>query len=127
MYPSVLIFSGKERHHCFVFTAVDYADIINLMKFPVARDRWFTLALPGISDSVAKRKKDLPSFSENINVQAIPTFQVYQKFPLVSSPNASINSSGAHPPPPGQPRGICSNVSPLGGALAILSQPGAGH
>ena len=28
------------------------------------------------------------------------------------------------PPPPGQPRGICSNVSPGGGALAILSQPG---
>ena len=38
-------------------------------------------------------------------------------------PNASVNSSGAHPPP-GQPRGICSNVSPGGGALAILSQPG---
>ena len=38
---------------------------------------------------------------------------------------ASINSSGAHPPPPpGQPRGICSNVSPGDGALAILSQPG---
>ena len=28
------------------------------------------------------------------------------------------------PPSPGQPRGICSNVSPGGGALAILSQPG---
>ena len=27
-------------------------------------------------------------------------------------------------PPPGQPRGICSNVCPGGGALAILSQPG---
>ena len=27
-------------------------------------------------------------------------------------------------PPPGQPQGICSNVSPGGGALAILSQPG---
>ena len=37
--------------------------------------------------------------------------------------NASVNSSGAHPPP-GQPRGICSNVCPGGGALAILSQPG---
>ena len=36
---------------------------------------------------------------------------------------ASVNSSGAHPPP-GQPRGICSNVCPGGGALAILSQPG---
>ena len=36
---------------------------------------------------------------------------------------ASINFSGAHAPP-GQPRGICSNVSPGGGALAILSQPG---
>ena len=35
----------------------------------------------------------------------------------------SVNSSGAHPPP-GQPRGICSNVCPGGGALAILSQPG---
>ena len=30
----------------------------------------------------------------------------------------------AVPIPPGQPRGICSNVSPGGGALAILSQPG---
>ena len=30
---------------------------------------------------------------------------------------ASINSSGAHPLP-GQPQGICSNVSPGGGALA---------
>ena len=28
------------------------------------------------------------------------------------------------PSPPGQPRGICSNVCPGGGALAILSQPG---
>ena len=37
--------------------------------------------------------------------------------------NASVNSSGAHAPP-GQPRGICSNVCPGGGALAILSQPG---
>ena len=37
--------------------------------------------------------------------------------------NASVNSSGAHPPP-GQPRGIFSNVCPGGGALAILSQPG---
>ena len=27
-------------------------------------------------------------------------------------------------PPPGQPWGICSNVSPGGGTLAILSQPG---
>ena len=32
----------------------------------------------------------------------------------------------AVPIPPGQPRGICSNVSPGGGALAILSQPGGG-
>ena len=30
---------------------------------------------------------------------------------------ASINSSGAHPPPPGQPRGISHVVSPGGGAL----------
>ena len=37
--------------------------------------------------------------------------------------NASVNSSGAHPPP-GQPRGICSNVCPGGGALAVLSLPG---
>ena len=28
------------------------------------------------------------------------------------------------PPLPGQPRGICSNVSPGGRAVAILSQPG---
>ena len=28
------------------------------------------------------------------------------------------------PSPPRQPRGICSNVCPGGGALAILSQPG---
>ena len=41
----------------------------------------------------------------------------------VSTYYASVNSSGAHPPP-GQPRGICSNVCPGGGALAILSQPG---
>ena len=35
--------------------------------------------------------------------------------------NASINSSGAHPP--GQPRGFCS-VSPEGEVFAILSRPG---
>ena len=36
--------------------------------------------------------------------------------------NASVNSSGVHPPP-GQPWGICFIVSPGGGAFAILSRP----
>ena len=55
-------------------------------------------------------------------------FLIWQKiwYPIYelwsSHSYASINSSGAHSPPPGQPRGICSNVSPGGGALAILSQ-----
>ena len=35
-----------------------------------------------------------------------------------------INQFQRCPSPPGQPRGICSNVSPGGGELAILSQPG---
>ena len=53
----------------------------------------------------------------HLNVENIHTYP-----PKKSKANASISSSGAHPP--GQPRGICSNVSPGGGALAILSQPG---
>ena len=43
--------------------------------------------------------------------------------------NASINSSGAHPPPhpPGNRGAFAHVVSPRGGVFAILSQPGAGH
>ena len=37
---------------------------------------------------------------------------------LVTFIYAAINSSGAHPPPPGQPRGICSRCQSRGGALA---------
>ena len=36
---------------------------------------------------------------------------------------ASINSSGAHPPPPGNRGAFAHIVSPGGGAFAILSRP----
>ena len=42
--------------------------------------------------------------------------------------NASINSSGAHTPPPRQPRGICSRCQSRGwGISKFYRGPGAGH
>ena len=38
--------------------------------------------------------------------------------------NDSINSSGAHPPSPGNRGAFAHFVSPGGGAFAILSRPG---
>ena len=84
MYPSVLIFSGKERHHCFVF----------LLLTTLPSSIWWSrqsLAFGGFWQCSEEEKRSTiffwPVLSENINAQAIPTFQVYQKFPLLSSPN----------------------------------------
>ena len=58
--------------------------------------------------------------------------QIHDRFLLknqlmyICEPYTSVNSSSAHPSPPGQPRGICRPhvVSPGDGAFAILSRPG---
>ena len=62
--------------------------------------------------------------SANILSCQVPfTFYSNQKF-WFTYMNILHQSIPAVHIPPGQPRGICSNVSPGGGALAILSQPG---
>ena len=71
----------------------------------------------------------LHNLSETQMIQTESKNLIFINFPEFAI-NASINSSGAHPPPPppGQPQGICSRCQSRGlGIHNFIVAPGAGH
>ena len=67
-----------------------------------------------------------------IKIERITNIEFSKVVTLHTSPQlraryASVNSSCAHPPPPGNCGAFACLVSPGGGALANLAWPGVGH